>query len=268
MDVIKKLDYLFDQDFIDWEQEAYFAQKTALLKGIKLSPLNGSLINYQKSNQLTDNESASLYYLLQHAFVINTLPSIRNKLSKILIFPQEVFSLKVFEKDNLLADLTHTFSDDASLKINLNFLYELSNLPQYDIKDLHFEVRLLQLSLDRLEAEEKDHIYNSHLAIAQLYTNLNEQLETLAIMNKTSLLSERIKLWGFKSYFPELLSSLGRPNLVIKNVFDLGLVSYGFFNDLSNEELLNRNYLTQSYLTKLHRLKDQINSEELIWVGN
>lgn len=267
MDVKKYLDFLFDQDFIDEEQNSYFIQKEALLRGIKFSPLNGSLINYHKSNQLADDENKSFYYLLQHIFFINNLPNIRNKLAKIIVFPEEIFQINVYYQNQLISSKTHQFTNEDSLKIKFQNLCEITQVESYDIKELCFEVKLNQLSLARLEAEENDCIYDSQSAINKYYNYLGQQLEVLQMMKKNRLLAERIKLWGFNDYNEQLLQLIGRPMFVCKNVYELGMISYSFLNEVSNDELFAKNEFHLSYLTKIAKLSEQLASQDILWVS-
>lgn len=267
MDVKKYLDSLFDQDFIDEEQNSYFIQKTALLRGIKFSPLNGSLINYHKSNQLADDENKSFYYLLQHIFFINHLPNIRNKLAKIIVFPEEIFEINVYYKNQNICSKIHQFSDEDSLKIKFQNLCQITQVEDYDIRELSFEVKLFQMSLARLEAEEADCIYDSQAAINKYYNYLGQQMEVLQMMKKHRLLAERIKLWGFSDFNEQLLALIGRPLFVCKNVYELGMISYSFLNEVSNEELFLKNEFHHSYLNKIAKLSEQLSSQDIMWVS-
>lgn len=261
------LDYLFDLDFTDLEQEVYIQQKQSLLKGIKFSPVNGVLINYVKSNQLIQNDNKASEYLLHHAFYVNTFPSLRGKLSKLVIFPEEEFLITVIHNEIPVQEVMHCFKDDKNLKVNLNHLYSLLHT-QYELKDLILEVKLIKMSPLRMAAELNDNIFDSYKEVLKIHSNFSNKMEVLLILNKPQVLKERIKLWGFENYTKELIESLSPLNLKIKDLYWLSTIDYHFLNHVSNEDLFTMNTIDESYIRKVKTLLNQLKNHDVLWVSN
>jgi hypothetical protein len=270
------LDQLFNLNFSDPDQEFYFNQKNALKKGILFSPLNGQQINYLKSNQLISSEHKATDYLLFHAFYINEFSTLRNKLCKIIVFPEEKLLISFYHqgvkfkeetKKVTLKKKNKTFTDtSSSLKVSWHELVS-SIKDEYKMQDITVEVKLITESLHRLNAEENDFIFDSFKAWYKICGEIKEKMEVLQILNKENILNERIKLWGFNSFSENILSSLTDVNFSHKNIFLIGNLNYHFLNDLSNEEISNLNSFEESYLIKAQLLSNQLLTKDVLWIN-
>jgi hypothetical protein len=207
MDAKKRLDELFNLDFIDLEQSFYRAQKSALQNGIHFSPTNGQLLNYLKSNQLISDENKATNYVLLHAFYIARTPTIRGKLSKLLMFPGDELLITFYHKTQIIQELFYSFTDEEDFKITGQNLFSLCQ-EGYDPKNLQVQVKLQKESTYRIEAENNDHIFNSERAWHKMQTEMIQKMEVLVLLNKPLVFSERLRLWGFTESNFEIIHQL------------------------------------------------------------
>lgn len=266
MDAKKELDQLFNLDFIDIEQSLYQTQKTALQKGILFSPTNGQLINYQKSNQLISDETKATTYVFLHAFYIAKIPSLRNKLSKLVVFPEDELLITFYHNNQIIKELFYSFNDEEDFKITGNNLFSLCS-DGYDPKNLQVQVKLVKDSRFRLEAEHNDHIFDSAQAWQKMQTEMIQKMEVLVLLNKVGVFNERLKLWGFSSGSNELINQLFPINLDHKDLFILSQVNYRFLQELTNEELMVAHKFDLNYLRKAKLLAGKLQEKEILWIS-
>lgn len=266
MDAKKELDRLLNLDFIDIEQSIYQTQKKALQNGILFSPTNGQLINYQKSNQLISDETKATSYVLLHAFYIAKSPSLRNKLSKLVVFPEDELLISFYHNNLKIKELFYSFNDEEDFKITGHNLFSLCT-EGYDPKNLQVEVKLVKESRFRLQAEENDHIFASEQAWYKMQTDLIQKMEVLVMLKKDLIFKERLKLWGYHSGSKEMLHKLFPIQFAEKDLFLLSQINYRFLQELTNQELLIAHKFDLNYLRKAKLLASKLTHKEILWIS-